>query len=101
MWTTGRVAGVQFEAKVGQVDKLHVDFEKNRMLVGNMETGVISSCDPLTGRVNKDVVFCAEERHPIQLLSLKMNGHRGVAGREDGTLTVINKLKEGGALVTY
>jgi hypothetical protein len=86
-WTKGSRHVVQFDSRIGRIDEMYVDPEEDRMVVASLENGIISRsyifyelnfvtigiaslCNPITGKVDRDLIYFNNDRVPQELASL-------------------------------
>jgi hypothetical protein len=56
------------------VEQAFVDMEDGKMYAGSLEKGMIAICNPTTGKVEKDAIFCGDEdREAMQISVLKID----------------------------
>jgi hypothetical protein len=76
-WGKGRQA-VTFEPRIGKVQVAFMSWDDCRLYAGSVEKGMVSICQPLTGKVERESIFCGDEdRVPMQISVLKIDGYSG------------------------
>ena len=74
-WGRGRQA-VTFEPRIGKIQVAYMSWDDCRLYAGSVEKGMVSVCQPLSGKVEKESIFCGDEdRVPMQLSILKVDGY--------------------------
>ena len=74
-WGRGRQA-VTFEPRIGKVQVAYMSWDDCKLFVGSVEKGMISICQPISGKVEKESIFCGDEdRVPMQISVLKIDGY--------------------------
>ena len=100
LWQAGKCHNVQFAPQLGPVDKVHVDYAQNRLECGSLQRGMVALCDPTTGRVDRDLVFVAEQREPVAVVCMRLHQGRVLAGMPDGSIVLLENIRNGGSETT-
>ncbi|KAJ3183340.1 hypothetical protein HDU85_002366 [Gaertneriomyces sp. JEL0708] len=93
---------VQFDARIGRLDAIHVVFEdgQRRMNCASHERGMIVQCHPTTGRVIKGTVYAYENRLAGPVSSILLDANRAVFGYDTGTVCFANDIRNVGRVST-
>ncbi|GBB95240.1 hypothetical protein RclHR1_00250038 [Rhizophagus clarus] len=93
IWQRGRGLTLAFDPRVGIIHNLYVDFVNSWMLAGSLDKGMVSRCDPSTGRISKDFIFSTRENVSHSISAMLVDRHRILWGYKSGAigLTVLNK----------
>lgn len=61
-WRRSRGPNISFDARVGPLDGIYVDFPSHRLLGASRRYGVLSLADPTTGKVARDLIYASSQR---------------------------------------
>lgn len=95
----------QFTPHIGTIDKMFLDYDANLLYVSSVSKGnrnkcqtiiigTIAKCNPSTGKVERDFIYCSIDQEATQLSALLVERHRVIAGFPSGALSVINNIHQ-------
>ncbi|KAJ3299766.1 hypothetical protein HK104_007220, partial [Borealophlyctis nickersoniae] len=90
-WNRGKRV-VQFNPRIGSVDALCVDFDEGRLYAGSLARGVIAICNPSTGKVEKNSIYCTEDLAPIEIGAILMD--KIAVGYLSGDVAIITNFRD-------
>ncbi|TPX37618.1 hypothetical protein SmJEL517_g00754 [Synchytrium microbalum] len=85
---------VQFEPRVGVIDAIHVDFEEGRMLAASLDKGMISSCNPSTGKVERSITCSGDPLTPVPVSCIKLDKFRIAVGYTTGHVGIVTNFRD-------
>ncbi|RUP48184.1 hypothetical protein BC936DRAFT_144860 [Jimgerdemannia flammicorona] len=96
-WERGRGMILLFEPRVGPIDRVHVNFEDSWMLVGSLDRGMVARCDPVTGKIDRDLIFSTEDNTNLEISAMKIDDHRIFWGHKSGYVALTTRFKTSAA----
>ncbi|KAI9354796.1 hypothetical protein DFJ73DRAFT_296398 [Zopfochytrium polystomum] len=88
-WTRGSKHVIQFDPRVGRIADILVDPDDDRMLAVSRDNGIVSICNPITGKVDRDVIYFTDDRVPIGVSAVLLQRNRIIAAHATGTLSIV------------
>ncbi|ORX91275.1 WD40 repeat-like protein [Basidiobolus meristosporus CBS 931.73] len=89
----GRSKNIQFDARLGVIDRLYIDFDAGFGLAGSLDKGMVVRCDHIRGKIDKGRIFSNENLATIRISALKLDSNRIIWGFMSGhvAVTTLNK----------
>ncbi|TPX37260.1 hypothetical protein SeLEV6574_g07950 [Synchytrium endobioticum] len=85
---------LQFDPRIGTVDHIHVDFEEGRMLAASLDQGLISACNPSTGKVERSISCTGDLLAPVPVSCIKLEKFRIAVGYTTGHIGIITNFRD-------
>ncbi|KAJ3099822.1 hypothetical protein HDU97_002748 [Phlyctochytrium planicorne] len=85
---------VQFDPRIGRIHCSFVEYDEEapRMIVGSVDTGTAAVCNPLTGKVEKELIHFNPDMSPIELGDLVIDKNRLFAGYLNGGMVMASSV---------
>ncbi|KAI9342344.1 hypothetical protein BDR26DRAFT_859638 [Obelidium mucronatum] len=90
-WKAGGKRVIQFDPRIGRIENIMVDYEEDRMYAGSLEKGIVISCNPGTGKVERDAVYFNSDLETREISALLMEKTRIIAGHLSGRITMVTQ----------
>ncbi|KAK9694835.1 hypothetical protein K7432_013257 [Basidiobolus ranarum] len=89
----GRSKNIQFDARLGVIDRLYIDSEAGFGLAGSLDKGMVVRCDHVRGKIDKGRIFSNDNLATIRISSLKLDSNRIIWGFMSGHVAVTTLTK--------
>ncbi|KAL4215906.1 quinon protein alcohol dehydrogenase-like superfamily [Rhizopus microsporus] len=95
-WTKSRGPVISFAPKIGSLESMYVDFEDASMIVASSEQGVAAKCNPMTGKIDRHLLYSTNEAIPLHVTATKVEKDRIAWGFQPGYITLLVRTKRSG-----
>ncbi|KAI8806629.1 WD40-repeat-containing domain protein [Cladochytrium replicatum] len=97
-WSRRRgTESVQFDPfMVGRITEIMVDYAEGKMFAGSLERGCVAMANPITGKIERDLIYSRADEIPDQISALKMDKFRILAGFGSGEMVMITDFLDRG-----
>lgn len=92
-WTKGRGTVMSFIPKIGSIESMYVDSEDTTMIVASLDQGVAAKCNPITGKVDRHLIYSTNDNIRLQITSVVVDRDRILWGFEHGYITLSTRTK--------
>ncbi|KAI9252911.1 WD40-repeat-containing domain protein [Phascolomyces articulosus] len=93
IWEKGRGTVMQFNPKIGSIQAVSVDLENAYMLVASAERGLAVKCNPVTGSVDRHMLYSTDDGVPLRVNAVQVEGQRILWGFNPGYITMTTRPK--------
>lgn len=84
---------MSFIPKIGTLETMYVDSEDTSMVVASLDHGVAAKCNPITGKVDRRLLFSTNDNVRLQISSVIVDRDRILWGFTQGFITLSTRTK--------
>ncbi|KAG2202240.1 hypothetical protein INT47_002159 [Mucor saturninus] len=92
-WTKGRGTIMSFNPKIGLLESMYVDSEDTSMVVASLDHGVAAKCSPITGKIDRRLLYSTNENVRLQISCVIVDKDRILWGFGQGFITLSTRTK--------
>ncbi|KAG1139886.1 hypothetical protein G6F37_009439 [Rhizopus arrhizus] len=92
-WTKSRGSVISFIPKIGSLESMYVDFDDSSMVVASIQQGTAAKCNPMTGKVDRHLLYSTNESIPLHVTATHVDKDRIAWGFQPGYITLLVRTK--------